>query len=128
MFSTERVSGKILALLPGQIEPEHWHPPVGQDMGKEETLRIAFGTLQLYVPGENNAKLCRIPQGKEACYTVMHEVVLGPGEQYTLQPGTKHWFQAGGTGAVAYTISTCARDILDRFTDPDVVRKAEIAD
>jgi D-lyxose ketol-isomerase len=48
-FNTERISGKLIELLPGQTLPEHWHPPVpdsqGTDPGKEETLRVVAGTL-----------------------------------------------------------------------------------
>jgi D-lyxose ketol-isomerase len=35
------------------------------------------------------------PQGDEAYYTVFHEIVLHPGDQYTIPPNVKHWFQAG---------------------------------
>jgi hypothetical protein len=36
--------------------------------------------------------------------------------------------QAGEEGAVMYTISTTARDILDRFTDPSIVRETKVVD
>jgi len=26
-FATERISAKVLVMLPHQTEPEHWHPP-----------------------------------------------------------------------------------------------------
>ena len=125
-FSTERVSAKVIALFPRQTEPEHWHPAVGDDPGKEETIRVVQGTVFFYVPGAESRERGRIPQGKEACYTVRRELVLGPGDQITLAPGTKHWFQAGDEGAVMYTFSTCARDILDQFSDPDVIRMTRI--
>jgi D-lyxose ketol-isomerase len=46
----------------------------------------------------------------------------------TLEPGTKHWFQAGEKGAVMYSFSTVARDVLDGFTDPNVERVTQIQD
>ena len=98
-FATERVSVKVLALFPGQTEPEHWHPPVGDDAGKEETLRVVFGELFLFVSGEDTLRRGRVPQGKEAFYTSRSEIVLAPGDQITLPPGTKHWFQVPESGA-----------------------------
>jgi D-lyxose ketol-isomerase len=38
LVQTERISVKILVLFPNQTLPEHWHPPVGDDPGKEETI------------------------------------------------------------------------------------------
>ena len=128
MFSTDRVSAKIIALFPFQTEPEHWHTAVGTDPGKEETLRVAKGTVYMYIPGEGDVRFGFIPKGKESVYTSRKEVVLNPGEQITLEPGIKHWFQAGSEGAVMYTISSCARDALDPFTDPKIVRVTQIID
>ena len=51
MVQTERISAKVLAMLPDQTEPEHWHPPVGDDPGKEETIRVIAGALYFYTPG-----------------------------------------------------------------------------
>lgn len=128
MFETERVAGKILVLLPCQTEPEHWHPSVGNDPGKEEIIRAISGDLYFYIPGENNLKNGFIVEGKESCYTMRNEVVLLPGEQLILPPGTKHWFQAGKNGAVMYSFSTKVRDTLDLFSDPDIVRETVIID
>ncbi|UCF93616.1 MAG: hypothetical protein JSW39_05495, partial [Desulfobacterales bacterium] len=122
LLETARVALKIIALFPQQTLPEHWHPPVGNDPGKEETIRVVSGALWFYLPGAENMRHGFIPEGKEACYSVRNEIRMGPGDQITLAPGTKHWFQAGPAGAVLYSISSCARDILDRFSDPDVVR------
>lgn len=127
-FNTLRVSAKVIALFPKQTEPEHWHPAVGDDPGKEETIRVVDGTVYFYVPGEENLLHGLVPEGKEAYYTVRHEMIMKPGDQITLEPGTKHWFQAGNEGAVMYTFSTCARDVLDRFTDPNIVRETKIVD
>ena len=53
LVQTERISVKVLVLLPNQTEPEHWHPPVGNDPGKEESVRIIAGTVYFYIPGED---------------------------------------------------------------------------
>lgn len=128
MFDTDRVAGKILVLLPYQTIPEHWHPAVGDDPGKEEIIRAIGGDLYFYIPGEDNLKHGFIVKGKEDCYTMRHEVVLLPGDQLILLPGAKHWFQAGKMGAVMYSFSTKVRDALDQFSDPNVVRETKIVD
>lgn len=51
-FNTDRISYKIIVLLPGQTLPEHWHPPMGDDPGKEEIMRVRLGEVYLYVSGE----------------------------------------------------------------------------
>jgi D-lyxose ketol-isomerase len=127
-FNTKRVSAKVLVLFPYQTEPEHWHVAVEDDPGKEETIRVIDGTVYFYIPGEDNLKHGLIPEGKEEYYTVRHELVLKPGDQITLTPGTKHWFQAGEEAAVMYTFATCARDELDQFTDPNVQRITKVVD
>lgn len=122
-INTARVCAKELALLPGQTCPEHYHPAVGGEPGKEETFRCRWGEVYLYVPSEPSAQpRGKPPVGDEAYYTVFHEVVLKPGEQYTLAPGTKHWFQGGPGGAIVSEFSTTSRDELDVFTDPRIVR------
>jgi D-lyxose ketol-isomerase len=128
MVQTERISAKVLAMLPDQTEPEHWHPPVGDDPGKEETIRVIAGTVYFYTPGPDTFREGFIVAGKDRCYTMRHELVMRPGDQITLAPGVKHWFQARSDGAVMYSFSTIARDALDRFTDPDIVRVTEVAD
>ncbi len=55
-------------------------------------------------------------------YTVWHEVVPSPGEQYTIPPNTLHWFQAGDEGAIVSEFSTTSRDEKDIFTDPAIRR------
>jgi len=123
--NTQRCCAKELVLLPGQTCPEHWHPPVGDDPGKEETFRCRFGRVLLYVDGEPTAHpAARPPADRAAHFTARHEVRLDPGQQYTLRPGVRHWFQAGPEGAVISEFSTRSRDEFDRFTDPDVRRLA----
>jgi len=126
LFDTNRMAAKILVLLPNQTEPEHWHPPVGDDPGKEEVIRGIWGDLTFYVPGEDNMKEGFIVEGKDDCYTMRNEVVINPGDQLVLPPGTKHWFQAGKRGAVMYSFSTKVTDLMDQFTDPDIVRETKI--
>lgn len=128
LVQTERISVKVLALFPYQTEPEHWHPPVGNDPGKEETIRVIDGTVCFYVPGPDSLSRGFIPKGKESCYTVRHEIIMNPSDQITLEPGKKHWFQAPAGGAVMFSFSTIARDALDRFTDPNIVRITRIAE
>ncbi|GAA3605510.1 D-lyxose/D-mannose family sugar isomerase [Flavivirga amylovorans] len=122
MFQTGRIAGKILVLLPNQTEPEHWHPTVGDDAGKEEVIRAISGELYFYIPGEDTMKHGFIVDGKEDCYTMRNEVVMNPGDQLELPAGTKHWFQAGKKGAVMYSFSTTVTDLNDQFTDPNIVR------
>ena len=101
--NTERVCAKELVLFPGQTCPEHRHPPVAGEPGKEETFRCRRGSVLLHVDGED-------------------EIVLGPGEQHTIEPDTLHWFQAGPEGAIVSEFSTTSRDSLDFFSDPRIVR------
>ena len=126
LVQTDRISVKVLAMLPNQTEPEHWHPPVGDDPGKEETIRVVSGTVYFYVQGENTFKQGFLVKGKERHYTMMHEIILKPGDQITFQPGEKHWFQARDDGAVMYSFSSVARDVLDQFTDPNIVRIVKV--
>ena len=128
LVQTERISVKVLVLFPNQTEPEHWHPPVGDDPGKEETIRVIAGTVYFYVPGEDTFKQGFIVDGKADCYTMRKEIVMKPCDQLTLAPGEKHWFQAREEGAVMYSFSTIARDALDQFTDPLIERVTRVVD
>ena len=101
--NTDRVCAKELVLFPHQRCPEHRHPPVEGQPGKEETFRVRRGAVHLHVEGAG-------------------EIVLGPGEQYTIPPNTLHWFHAGDEGAIVSEFSTTSRDALDVFTDPRIVR------
>ena len=100
--NTDRYCAKELVLFPGQRCPEHRHPPFDGSSGKEETFRCRTGRVHLWVAGE--------------------EIVLRPGEQFTIPPDTLHSFQAGPDGAVVSEFSSTSRDELDVFTDPEVRR------
>ena len=128
LVQTDRISIKILVLFPNQTEPEHWHPPVEDDPGKEETVRVISGTVYFYIPGKDTFKEGFIVPGKDDCYTMRNEIVMQPADQVTLPPGEKHWFQAREEGAVMYSFSTIARDVLDQFTDPDIERVTKVID
>ena len=101
--NTERVCAKELVLFPRQTCPEHRHPPVDGSPGKEETFRCRTGSVYLHVDGRE-------------------EIVLYPGEQFTIPPDTLHWFQAGENGAIVSEFSTRSRDESDIFSDPRIVR------
>lgn len=126
-INTDPYCAKELVLFPGQTCPEHRHPPRGEGPGKKETFRCRWGSVYLYVEGEPSLEpTCRPPAGDEAYYTVFHEVVLRPGEQYTIEPNTLHWFQSGPEGAVVSEFSSTSDDESDIFTDPRIRRAPEV--
>ena len=129
--NTERCCAKEMVLFPGQTCPEHRHAPIegSSYIGKEETFRVRYGTCYLYVDGKAaESPVCRPPKGSEPWYTVWHEIVLRPGDQYTMLPNTRHWFQAGPEGAVVSEFSTKSYDEYDIFTDPNISRLPTIED
>lgn len=101
--NTDRVCAKELVLFPHQRCPEHRHPPVDGQPGKEETFRVRCGVVLLHVDGEG-------------------DIALRPGEQFTIPPDTLHSFEAGHEGAIVSEFSTTSRDALDVFTDRRIVR------
>jgi D-lyxose ketol-isomerase len=105
--NTDRYCAKELVLYPGQACPEHRHPPFDGTPGKEETFRCRRGLVTLWVDGR--------------------ELVLRPGEQFTIPPDTLHSFRAGPEGAVVSEFSSTSRDDLDVFTDPNVERATVVA-
>lgn len=124
--NTQKVCAKEIVLLPNQTCPEHKHPKRKFDDGKEETFRCRFGTVYLYVEGEETKnRAVQPPEGDEQYYTVFKEIVLHPGEQYTIFPNTFHWFKAGKEGAIVTEFSTRSTDEEDVFTDPRVKRIPE---
>jgi len=126
LFATERISAKLIALLPGQILPEHWHPPVSADPGKEEILRGFWGMVMYFDEGTANLDNVEFPAGKADCYSCRSRLDLSPGDQVIIPPGRKHWMKGGPEGGCVISFSTCVRDILDQFTDPDIVRTTRV--
>lgn len=125
--NTDRYCAKELMLFPGQTCPQHRHPPVMGEPGKQETFRCRWGTAYLYVEGEPTAEIqAQVPEGDEEYYTVFHEVELQPGEQYTIPPDTWHWFQAGDEGAIVSEFSSTSRDEYDVWIDPRIQRIPEV--
>jgi D-lyxose ketol-isomerase len=121
--NTERCCAKELVLFPRQTCPEHRHPNVNGDEGKEETFRCRWGEVYLYVEGEPTISInATLPKAYDGAYTVFHEIILKPGQQYTLAPNTLHWFQAGEEGSVISEFSTRSRDEKDIFTDVRIQR------
>ena len=126
--NNDRYCAKEIVLFPRQTCPEHRHPPSSGVEGKMETFRCRRGRVFLYVEGDPTSNPgARIPKGSESYYTVFHEVVLKPGDQYTIPPMTLHWFQAGDEGAIISEFSSTSRDDSDYFTDPRIKRIPEIA-
>ncbi len=121
--NTDRCCAKELVLFPFQTCPEHLHPDIGDNLGKEETFRCRRGRLHLYVPGPKTEQPhAKIPASKLKYFTVWNEIVLDPGEQFTLPPKTLHWFQAGNKGAIVSEFSSKSVDEKDQFTDPEIER------
>jgi D-lyxose ketol-isomerase len=116
-----------MVLTPFQTCPEHKHVPTGGMAGKEETFRCRYGRVYLYVPGEGSREAIH-GQIPETDVSVFHEIILNPGEQYTIMPETLHWFQAGEKGAVISEFSTRSTDETDKFTDSRIAREAKIED
>jgi D-lyxose ketol-isomerase len=125
--NTERVCAKEVILFPWQICPEHYHPALAGQSGKEETFRCRWGQVYLYVngPAAENPR-AHVPAERKQFFTLWHEVVLNPGDQYLVEAGHAHWFQGGPQGAVLSEFSTPSTDEIDVFTDPGVKRIPEI--
>lgn len=127
--NTEKCCAKEMVLRPYQTCPEHTHCDGVENglpyAGKEETFRCRKGEVYLYVAGEGlkeNIK-AKLPETK---VTVFHEIILKEGEQYTMYPNTKHWFQAGKDGAIISEFSTKSRDESDIFEDERISRIPEV--
>ena len=124
-MNTDRCCAKELVLLPLQTCPEHYHPPFNGHDGKEETFRCRYGVVYLYVEGKPSTNpYAKPPVETKEFYTVWHEIVLHAGDQYTIFPNTKHWFQGGADGAVVSEFSTKSFDEEDIFTNPNIIREA----
>lgn len=128
-INTNYYCAKEMVLRPYQTCPEHIHAD-GIDngvkyRGKQETFRVRKGLCYLYVSGEGSKDDIHgiIP---ETDVTVFHEIALRAGEQYTIVPNTRHWFQAGSEGAIISEFSTTSRDESDIFEDKRISRIPEV--
>jgi D-lyxose ketol-isomerase len=122
--SNDRYCAKEIVLFPRQICPEHHHPPINdRNPGKQETFRCRWGIVYLYVEGEPTARpKAIVPSGDESYFTAWREIVLHPGDQYTLPPGRLHWFQADDGGAVLSEFSSKNLDETDIWRNPRIKR------
>jgi D-lyxose ketol-isomerase len=95
-LNTKRCCAKGLGHFSGQTCPEHRHPMVSGETGKEETFRCRRGSVTRYIPDKPaQSPVGRPPKGDETNYSVFHEIKLDPGEQYTPKPDTLHCFRTG---------------------------------
>ena len=127
-INTDRVCAKEMVLAPHQACPEHRHVPTGGMEGKEETFRCRYGKVYLYTDDGGASKKEDIHLGfiPPTDVSVFHETILTPGEQFTIMPGTLHWFVSGDEGAVISEFSTRSTDETDWFTDKRIVRMPTI--
>jgi D-lyxose ketol-isomerase len=126
--NNNRYCAKEMVLLPNQTCPEHLHPTINGRPGKQETFRCRWGKVYLYVEGNEKLSEERIsfslPEKNKQYYTASKELILLPGQQYTIDPDTRHWFQAGEEGAVISEFSSPSDDASDIFTNPNIKRNA----
>jgi D-lyxose ketol-isomerase len=122
--NNNRYCAKELVLFPRQTCPEHRHPPMDDgNIGKQETFRCRWGEAYLYVPGAPVRRpKAKLPRAKKHCFTVWKEIILKPGDQFTLPPNTLHWFQSGDQGAVISEFSSTSSDDTDIWTDQEIKR------
>ncbi len=80
-------------------------------------MRVLCGLARVYVPGPANNPNVAVPPGKEAHYTVYHEVILEAGVQHSISSNTEHWFQGRPEGAVTITFRNRAGETRNIFKD-----------
>ena len=125
--NTDRYCAKEMVLFPHQTCPEHRHPSINGNTGKQETFRCRYGKVFLYVEGGKTIDpSCRPPKDSEQYFSVWHQIELNPGEQYTIDSNILHWFQSGKEGAVVSEFSSHSDDESDIFTDPRIKRIPEV--
>ena len=75
---------------------------------------VGLGEVYLYVEGPPTADpRCRPPAGDGAALHGLETSYLAPGDQHTIAPGIRHWFQASPDGAVVTEYSAASRDETD---------------
>jgi D-lyxose ketol-isomerase len=123
-INNDRYCAKELVMFPWQLCLEHRHPKVSDsNPGKMETFRCRWGEVYLYVEGDPAPDpKARVPETYLPHLNVWHEIILMPGEQYTIPKNTLHWFQAGPDGCIVSEFSSASTDENDVFTDPRVKR------
>ena len=125
--NNEKYCAKEMALLPGQACVEHTHPDLDDGReGKQETLRCRYGRVYIYyddgTPLDEEKIHTTVPQKNRQYYTAGHEVILNPGEQFTMLPRIAHWFKAGEEGAIVSEFSTPSFDEFDTYANPNIKR------
>lgn len=121
--NNESYCAKELVLLPNQVCSEHKHPHRGNQPGKMETFRCLFGQVWLFVEGETLNETNRFLKNVDSNYFKAGKSIhLLPGDQYTIQPDTFHWFVSGEKGAIVSEFSTPSDDATDIFRNPSIVR------
>ena len=119
--NNDQYCAKELVLFSHQTCPEHKHPPIADKVGKKETFRCRKGEVYLYVEGDSEETIkAIIPKSKKDCFTVFNEIILRPGDQFTIPSNTLHWFQSGPEGAVISEFSSSSYDEGDIYTDPEI--------
>jgi len=118
LLRTQTIRINLIVLLPHQTLPQHLHPSYDNEPGKEETLRVLYGTTRVFVEGAPSPCV-DIPAGKEQWYTALKKIELDSGAQYSVPPNTKHWFQAGENGSVNIAFQNRVDESKNIFYDPD---------
>jgi D-lyxose ketol-isomerase len=119
LLDTDKISVRLIVLIPGQAEPEHYH------LTKQETLRLVWGRMDLFT----NEALTGSTQSEisestiSGFYKSNNKLEMKPSDQITMKAGIKHWFQAKKKGALMLSFSNTAQDNTDIFTDPNVIRQ-----
>lgn len=118
ILRSPRLRITLLVLLPGQTLPQHVHPRYEGEVGKEETLRVLYGATRVYIKGGGCVGPINIPADKDPYYTARTEIALQPGEQFTVEPETEHWFQGGPEGSVNICFQNRVDENRNIFFDP----------
>jgi D-lyxose ketol-isomerase len=126
--NNDRYCAKEIILFPRQTCPEHRHPPVdARNPGKRETFRCRWGEVYLHVAGRaTHRPKAVIPESDKKYFAARHEIVLKPGDQFTLPPDNLHWFQAGDQGAILSEFSSTSTDENDIWTNPNIKRAPRV--
>jgi hypothetical protein len=112
-----------LFLLPGQMLPEHWHLPEGDNPAKREGWLVRYGSSHIVGEGEPNLALeVVVPQcHNDGEVTVKHEVFAKAGEFAMLnREGAHHWQLGGPEGAIVNEVANVHSDKGVRHLDPAI--------